>query len=156
MKRLRIMHRDGASCVECGATDKTLNVHHTYYEKRKNPWDYPDDALLTLCEACHKTTGFLGLQIAKLAPLIREKQVLLRFFYAFYGGGPYDKDGPLVTLMGHVLSFVMEYEMMTHNEPVDDDLVDFLGKIEPVVDALIDARRHAKETMYRMRGEELE
>lgn len=33
---------------------KGLNVHHTYYIKGKAPWEYEDDALITLCEDCHK------------------------------------------------------------------------------------------------------
>lgn len=33
-----------------------LNVHHKYYIKGKLPWDYEDDALITLCESCHKLT----------------------------------------------------------------------------------------------------
>ena len=31
-----------------------LNVHHKYYVKGKTPWEYKDDALITLCENCHK------------------------------------------------------------------------------------------------------
>ena len=31
-----------------------LNVHHSYYIRGKKPWEYPDDALVTLCEDCHK------------------------------------------------------------------------------------------------------
>jgi hypothetical protein len=30
-----------------------LNVHHHYYTKGKRPWEYPDDALETLCRDCH-------------------------------------------------------------------------------------------------------
>lgn len=34
-----------------------LHVHHTYYrEPRINPWEYPDDALITLCWVCHEKT----------------------------------------------------------------------------------------------------
>lgn len=33
---------------------KGLNVHHTYYIKGKAPWEYEDDALITLCEDCHQ------------------------------------------------------------------------------------------------------
>ena len=33
---------------------KGLNVHHKYYIKGKAPWEYEDDALITLCEDCHK------------------------------------------------------------------------------------------------------
>ena len=31
-----------------------LNIHHTYYIKGHMPWEYGDDALVTLCENCHK------------------------------------------------------------------------------------------------------
>jgi 5-methylcytosine-specific restriction endonuclease McrA len=31
-----------------------LNVHHKYYIQGHKPWDYKDDALVTLCEDCHK------------------------------------------------------------------------------------------------------
>lgn len=35
---------------------KGLNVHHRYYIKGNKPWEYSDDALITLCESCHKLT----------------------------------------------------------------------------------------------------
>ena len=31
----------------------SLNVHHKYYVRRKQPWEYDDDALITLCSDCH-------------------------------------------------------------------------------------------------------
>ena len=52
-KRLEIMERDGFSCRRCRGASQTLNVHHLYYEDGKNPWDYPDASLVTLCEDCH-------------------------------------------------------------------------------------------------------
>jgi 5-methylcytosine-specific restriction endonuclease McrA len=30
-----------------------LNVHHKYYVTGKKPWEYKDDALVTLCKHCH-------------------------------------------------------------------------------------------------------
>lgn len=33
---------------------KGLNIHHTYYIKGQKPWDYEGEALVTLCEDCHK------------------------------------------------------------------------------------------------------
>jgi hypothetical protein len=30
-----------------------LHVHHKYYIKTQLPWEYPDDALITLCQSCH-------------------------------------------------------------------------------------------------------
>ena len=53
-KRLEIMERDGFSCASCGDAQSTLNVHHCYYGKGKDPWQYEDRFLMTLCEACHK------------------------------------------------------------------------------------------------------
>lgn len=52
-KRLEVMQRSGFSCAECFSKDKTLNVHHGYYEKGLDPWDYPDDTLHCLCSDCH-------------------------------------------------------------------------------------------------------
>lgn len=58
MKREKILDRDGHKCQWCGRTDR-LQVHHKYYMKYPDgrfaePWDYPDDKLITLCEDCHR------------------------------------------------------------------------------------------------------
>ena len=31
-----------------------LHIHHQYYIKDRNPWEYEDDALVTLCADCHQ------------------------------------------------------------------------------------------------------
>lgn len=51
--RLEIMSRDNFSCRSCAADNRTLNVHHRWYETGKDPWEYPPEALVTLCEDCH-------------------------------------------------------------------------------------------------------
>ena len=33
---------------------KGLNIHHTYYIEGHKPWEYDNEALVTLCEDCHK------------------------------------------------------------------------------------------------------
>jgi len=33
---------------------RDLHVHHKYYQLNKNPWDYPNEALTTLCWQCHE------------------------------------------------------------------------------------------------------
>jgi len=53
-KRLEILERDGYICQSCGAEDKTLHVHHQYYEYGKKPWEYPNKSLFCYCEDCHK------------------------------------------------------------------------------------------------------
>ena len=57
-KRQKILNRDNNKCVYCGKTHN-LQFHHKYYSKYPNgfrvyPWNYPDDALITLCDECHK------------------------------------------------------------------------------------------------------
>lgn len=57
-KRQKILNRDNNKCVYCGKMHN-LQVHHKYYSKYPNgfrvyPWNYPDDALITLCDECHK------------------------------------------------------------------------------------------------------
>ena len=53
-KRLKILERDEFQCQECCDTSRTLHVHHKYYIYDKDPWDYSDDLLITLCNDCHK------------------------------------------------------------------------------------------------------
>lgn len=54
-KRKEIFEEKGYICSKCGST-KNLQVHHLYYEQDKNPWDYPNDALIVLCKDCHEKT----------------------------------------------------------------------------------------------------
>ena len=59
-KRLKILKRDNYQCVYCGSKHH-LQIHHKYYSIYPNgdkvaPWNYPDDALITLCDECHKRT----------------------------------------------------------------------------------------------------
>lgn len=51
-KRLQILNRDNFCCVCCGRADINVQVHHIIYARR-DPWDYPDELLQTLCEECH-------------------------------------------------------------------------------------------------------
>lgn len=53
-KRLEVMQRDRFACRSCCSEDKTLNVHHCYYEDGKMPWEYENSSLMTLCEDCHE------------------------------------------------------------------------------------------------------
>lgn len=54
-KRLDIMSRDNFTCQICGETERTLNVHHRIYERGREPWEYNNDLLVTLCQPCHET-----------------------------------------------------------------------------------------------------
>lgn len=52
-KRLEIFERDNWACQICYDTKSTLAVHHRRYLPVTEPWDYPDELLVTLCENCH-------------------------------------------------------------------------------------------------------
>lgn len=53
-RRLEIFNRDGFKCRECNSQTETLSVHHSYYEKGVMAWEYPDEALRSVCRDCHK------------------------------------------------------------------------------------------------------
>ena len=58
-KIVQIKIRDNHSCVNCKSLTN-LQVHHRQYHfvkslnNFKDPWDYPNDILITLCSNCHK------------------------------------------------------------------------------------------------------
>jgi len=56
-KRLEILNRDKFTCQICGDDKSTLHVHHRYYTAGKEPWDYPNEAFVVLCEDCHEEEG---------------------------------------------------------------------------------------------------
>lgn len=57
-KRLEIMERDTFQCQICWNKEETLTVHHKSYIKGRDPWDYDDEYLITLCEDCHQSVHY--------------------------------------------------------------------------------------------------
>ncbi len=53
-RRTEILKRDNFQCQKC-KSKLSVQVHHKKYIMNKNPWDYPDEDLITLCRYCHKT-----------------------------------------------------------------------------------------------------
>ncbi len=54
IKRVEILRRDKHTCQICGYFGYHVNVHHKKYTK--NPWDAPNEDLITLCKDCHRKT----------------------------------------------------------------------------------------------------
>lgn len=52
-KRALILERDNFTCQDCGAKRAKLHVHHCLYRKEREPWEYENEVLRTLCEDCH-------------------------------------------------------------------------------------------------------
>lgn len=53
-KRLEILSRDEFKCQSCGDETNTLHVHHRMYIQGREPWEYDDKQLITLCWVCHE------------------------------------------------------------------------------------------------------
>lgn len=52
-KRLERLQESEFSCDCCLSEDKTLHVHHKFYKKNAEPWEYENHELEVLCEDCH-------------------------------------------------------------------------------------------------------
>lgn len=58
-KRKEILERDHNQCVICKGSN-SLQVHHRQYHFSqtlnvfKNPWEYDNSLMITLCERCHQ------------------------------------------------------------------------------------------------------
>lgn len=69
-KRLEILSANEFTCELCQDNQSTLHVHHRYYKKNKELWDYPNSALMCLCESCHdfetKNRGLLEKTLAEI------------------------------------------------------------------------------------------
>ena len=51
--REKVLKRDEYRCTTCGSK-QSLVVHHTfYYWEYTEPWEYPLESLITLCDNCH-------------------------------------------------------------------------------------------------------
>ena len=52
-KRLELLSVRGFKCEICGNEDKQIQVHHRFYIKGREPWEYDNDVFQVLCEDCH-------------------------------------------------------------------------------------------------------
>lgn len=52
-KRLERFEAAQWKCQECASKSKELNLHHYWYEKGNEVWDYPDECFAVLCDRCH-------------------------------------------------------------------------------------------------------
>lgn len=76
-KRKEIIDRDKSTCTVCGDTESQLHVHHGYYKTGKEPWEYDNNTLHTLCEYCHGQAEDTMERIRYEIALISVKDLLL-------------------------------------------------------------------------------
>lgn len=52
-KRLELMNLRGFKCEMCGCEEKELHIHHRFYIKGRQVWEYDNDVFQVLCYECH-------------------------------------------------------------------------------------------------------
>lgn len=75
-KRLEIFDRDNWTCQQCGDKTTQLEIHHTSYWSQFEPWEYPNDMLITVCHRCHGTEQVRFHYEKSLVTALREKGFL--------------------------------------------------------------------------------
>lgn len=86
-KRLEILNRDKFTCQKCGDDKRTLHVHHRRYFPKIEPWDIPNNCLVTLCDICHEGECCINDVIADLGEVLKEsffESDIVKIFNGFY------------------------------------------------------------------------
>lgn len=52
-KRLEILEAAAFTCEDCGNKENELQVHHCFYAKGREPWEYNRNSLICVCVDCH-------------------------------------------------------------------------------------------------------
>lgn len=81
IKREQIICRDNYRCVDCGGKTN-LQVHHLGYIQNVQPWEYPHEFLITLCNECHSLEEKFKI---KLQELIKELAISGHSFITLFG-----------------------------------------------------------------------
>jgi hypothetical protein len=96
-KRLEVMERAGFACESCGNKTETLHIHHGYYERKLNPWDYDAYTLHCLCGTCHQSVQEALEEIHKLIagvdPVTITNRDLVQIANAAIAGDRYEPPG---------------------------------------------------------------
>jgi hypothetical protein len=106
-KRLEIFQRDEWRCQGCGDSESTLHIHHRRYIQGREPWDYEDKLLLTLCEECHEEEKVYRPDIeCDLIEVLKEKFLsddILSILHGFYISEFVDSPGFMASAIGWTL-----------------------------------------------------
>ena len=82
VKRQEILELDKQKCRNCLSRDN-LQVHHRAYLSGAEPWQYPDEFLITLCENCHSTEEYYKRQIKPLCDTMSLKGITYEEIYKY-------------------------------------------------------------------------
>jgi 5-methylcytosine-specific restriction endonuclease McrA len=77
-KRLEILQVCNFSCEDCGCRDKELQIHHCFYIKGMEPWEYDISLLMCLCPEHHvqrqKVQDAIYVSLAKIMRFLKPAQ----------------------------------------------------------------------------------
>lgn len=107
-KRTEVLNRDDFTCRDCGDKTKTVHVHHCHYEKGE-PWEIDSRLLLTLCESCHDSRGWLE----------RDGKRAVAFIFAQLSNKPETEEAP-----SPLSRFIQELVWTTEGHPVSLKIVE--------------------------------
>lgn len=71
--RLEVLNAAQWRCEWCGAGQddgRNTQIHHGYYSKGCEPWEYPRENLYVLCEPCHEQAESLKQELFEVQGLI--------------------------------------------------------------------------------------
>ena len=80
-----IKTRDNLKCqaYNCSTPNDILQVHHLDYFSHRDPWNYPDDMLITLCKTCHQKENNRYILEGRLYTALKQKGFLACDIMAF-------------------------------------------------------------------------
>jgi len=83
-KRLQTLNEANWSCEICGDEKEELHVHHKFYFKDKDPWEYAYSDLQCLCDTCHGLIHLDQDKVVSYAAKFHEREIESRIALARY------------------------------------------------------------------------
>jgi hypothetical protein len=77
-KRLEVLNEAGFTCENCGDGKEELSVHHRYYKKGADPWEYDMDDYVVMCKKCHSRLHDAKKELDRVLGEITEAETMNR------------------------------------------------------------------------------
>lgn len=119
-KRLEILNRDNFTCTECGDDETELHIHHWLYEYGKDPYDYDESVLSTLCKWCHAVVECnkkKGIETSSVRSLVN-----------FNGSKVFCSKGVIEGKFVYMVHCIMDGELVDHGG-VEQKTLDLLNRL---------------------------
>ena len=105
---MEVLNRDEWCCQCCYDPESTLHVHHRYYEPKKDVWDYPLEAFVTLCKDCHEHETTARKEVEKILLRVLREKFLCDDVCGIAAGFKYMKLLHVPEVVSHVLQWTLQ------------------------------------------------